>query len=538
MRKRVKVLGALVALGLVASACGGDDDESDAGADGSSPEGGGEEVCTEDRVGGSLTMAPLSLGTSLDPYGVGGGTAQTALEYIALYDSLLRYDEETGEFVGQLAEGIEPNEDASVWTLTLREGIEFGNGDPLDADAVKAATDRYLDPEGTSRMKATAQFVESVEVVDPLTVRYTLTNPWGFFPINLSAGGGTVGALGLIPNVALIEERGVDAFGQDSTGGGAGPYEIKEWSPPGRVVVEAKDDWWGGPVCIEELTFAPQAGGQAVLDAMRTGEVDMGYQYRDPVVAAEARDEFQHASSLYQAGTIFEFNMADPRLADLRTRQAMTWAIDPEVVDERAYGGMGLPWTGLVHPDADLLEGTEGPGSDPEAAEALVAELEAEGMDLSFELLTADPAATVEAALATEALLEAVGFDIEVRSVPTQQIISAVYTERDFELAFGGQVGSEATLFASLSRFNSVNPANPYGYADPDFDAALLELQAAQDPDELQAAIEQVQEVWNETLPAAVTFTDEANWLWRDGIEGLVFTRGVTPYFDTAYIED
>lgn len=540
MSHRLKVLAMLVALGLLASACGGDSDvgASDGSSDDTSAEDGGgeDDVCTEDRAGGSLTVSPLSLGQSLDPYGVGGASSQTALEFVMIYDSLLRFDEESGEFVPQLAESIEPNEDASVWTLKLREGIEFGNGDPFDAAAVVAATERYLDPEGTSRMKGVGTWVEAVEAVDPLTVRYTLTSPWGFFPIHLSAGGGTVGALGVIPNVKLIEERGEDAFGQDATGGGAGPYEVTEWSPPERVVVEAKDDWWGGPVCIEEITLTALTSGQARLDAMRTGEVDMAIQYRDPVVAAEAKDEFDHVVTYHQSGGMLEMNMTHPELGDVRTRRAIAAAVDPEVVNQRAYGGEGLAWSGVVHPDAQLLEGTEGPAFDPDAAEELVQELKDEGMDLSFELLVADQAANVEGALATEAMLEAVGFEIEVRTITTQQIISAVYSDRQFELAMGGQVGSEATLYASLTRFLSTYAANPYGYAEPDMDAALGELQAAQGSDELQAAIEQVQEVWNDTIPAVVYMTDEGAWLWSGDVRGMQFTRGVTPYFDTAYI--
>lgn len=539
---RPKILAVVVALGLLVSACGDDESSEGTSQTGSkstttSTDGGADDVCTEDRVGGSLTMSPLAISQSLDPFGVGGGSAQTALEYVAMYDTLLRFDEASGEFEGQLAESIEPNDDASEWTLTLREGAEFGNGDPFDAEAVKAATDRYLTEEG-SRMRSVAQFVKSVDVVDPLTVKYVLNQPWGFFPIHLSAGGGTVGALGMIPNVKLIQERGVDAFGQDNSGGGAGPYEVKEWTPPERVVLEAKDDWWGGPVCIEELSFTPLPSGQARFDSLQTGEIDMGIFYRDPVVANEAKGEYPHETSLYQSGQMLEFNLARTELADIRVRQAMAAAIDPGIVNDRAFGGEGLPWSGLVHPESDLLEGTDGPAYDPEEAKALVKELKGEGMKLSFELLAGNPAANQEAALAVEALLEAAGFQIDVRIVGTSEVIAAVYSDRNFDLALGGQVGSEATLFASLARFNSQNPANPYGFAEPEFDAALNDLQAARGADELQAAIETVQKAWNEYLPAHVIFTDEANWVYREGIKGLKFTRGVTPIFNTAYIED
>jgi peptide/nickel transport system substrate-binding protein len=434
-----------------------------------------------------------------------------------------------------MAERIEPNVDASVWTMTLREGVEFGNGDPFDAAAVKAATDRYLTDEA-SRARSVAQHIASVEVVDPLTVKYNLTAPYGYFPIYLAGGGGG-GAMGFIPNVKLIEERGADAFGQDSTGGGAGPYEVKIWAPPERVVLEAKEDWWGGPVCVQELTFVALPGGQARLDALRLGELDMAVLYRDAVESEAGRAEFESVSAFHHSGNMIEFSQGDERLADIRVRRAIAASMDLDVINERAFGGLALAWSGLIHPDSKLMPGgTEGPAYDPELAQALVDELEAEGMDLTFEVLAADQPANVESALAAEALMEAVGFTIETVAVPQPQLIAAL-VEGDFQIAFGGQQGDETTMYLSLARFGS-NPPNRYSFADPAFDEALIKLQAAEGDDELRVALEEIQAVWNETLPALAIFTDRQDWLWRDGVKGLQFTRGVHPLFDEIYVEE
>jgi peptide/nickel transport system substrate-binding protein len=544
--KHSKVLAILMSFGLVVGACGGDGDD-DVGssdttqaADGTSTtgDGGDGEICTEDKVGGALTLSTLSNSPSLDVYTVGGGTSQGSLELLALYDTLLRFDEATGEFVGQLAESIEPNDDASEWTLKLREGVEFGNGDPLDAAAVKASIDRHLDPEGSSRMKSVRGALASVEVVDPLTVKFILTQPWGFFPIHLSAGGGTVGALGMIQNVKLIEERGADAFGQDSTGGGAGPYELKSWAPPEEAVLEAKSDWWGGPVCIQELRFAAMNSGQARLDGLRTGEIDMALEYRDPVVAAEAKEEFDFVRTIHQAGQTLEFNFTDPELSDVRTRRALALAIDPEVINDRAFGGEALVGKGLVSDASTLLKATEGIEYDAAAAKALVEELKAEGMSLEFELLNSDQAANVEAGLALKAMLDAAGFTINIRNVPTAQIISSVFADRNFQMVYFGNVGPEVTLYASLYKMDGRNPANAYGLKDGSYDAALDALRVAVGADALQEAADNMQEVLNELVPFVVLSADEGIWLRRDGIHGVQYTRGITPLFDKAFIKE
>lgn len=538
MRTRLKVLGVVCALGAAAVGCGSGDD--DAGAEDPETESSGpyDEVCTDERVGGRVTVAAASLGVSLDPYTSSGGAAASVLETLPIYDSLLRYDSANDEFVGQLAESIESNDDASEWTLRLRDGVEFGNGDPFDAEAVKASVERHIAPESESRLGAAGALIEGIEVVDPLTVRFVLTEPWGYFPLHLSAGGGSTGALGMIQNVAVVDEIGADAFGQDPQGGGAGPYEVKEWSPPERVVLEAKDDWWGGTVCIEELEFIDLADGTDRLDAMETGELDVAVLNRDPVVGEEAAELFPSVQTINLAGTQLEINHAHPELGDPRVRQAIALAIDPTVVDDRATGGAGIPWSGLVTPGADLLEPTDGIEFDPDAARDLVEELKSEGMELSFELIYGPHPAIVESGLALEALLEAVGFEISTSTVETNPLQVRVYRERDFELVIGGQLAlGEASLYPSLYRFDGENPANPYGLASPELDGALETLKKAGSTQELQDAMDALQEVWNEVIPAVVIGSESHGTYWNERVHGLYFTRGVTPYFDKAFVD-
>src|SRR5690606_33417051 len=151
-------------------------------------------------------------------------SAQTGSEGIPFYSMLAYYDVANQEAVPLLAESIEPNDDASEWTITLREGAEFGNGDPLDAAALVAHFDRHLGPESTSRVRANAiQVMQSWAATDDRTVTVTLNYSYPRFPTLLSA------EIGMVQNVALIEERG-ESFGSNPAGAGAGPYEIVEYS--------------------------------------------------------------------------------------------------------------------------------------------------------------------------------------------------------------------------------------------------------------------------------------------------------------------
>jgi peptide/nickel transport system substrate-binding protein len=136
----VRVAALLATAALVGAACGDDDDTTAPPGNG-----GADEVCTAERAGGTVTVGTYSEATGLDPAaGSGLGTGKVgATEGSAIYDVLMIYDSETGEYRPHLAESFTANDDNTVWTLRLRPGITFDNGDPLDAEAVRTSIRRH-----------------------------------------------------------------------------------------------------------------------------------------------------------------------------------------------------------------------------------------------------------------------------------------------------------------------------------------------------------------------------------------------------------
>ncbi len=110
--------------------------------------------------------------------------------------------------------------------------------------------------------------------------------------------------------------------------------------------------------------------------------------------------------------------------------------------------------------------------------------------------------------------------------------------EGNYELACFGQTPSEASFWSGLRGWDSTNPRNLSGYSDPNMDTALAELSKAVTVDEVQAGVEGVQAVWNESVPAAAYAAFEHVLVWNDNVHGLTFddTITVTPYFNTAYV--
>jgi peptide/nickel transport system substrate-binding protein len=498
-------------------------------------------VCTEDKVGGELSFGEPGNAASLDPYDAAGGSFTTGMEIAAIYSALLRYNPDAGEFEGRVAESIESNDDATVWTLKLRPDVTFGNGDKLDAQMVKASMDNILAPDSTSRLRINATYIKSIDVVDPLTVQFTLTGPWGRFPSLLTQNGG----LGAVRNMNLVNQMGREAFAQNPTGGGVGPYEIDSYAPPESIKFKAKTDWWGGPVCIESLTFTVLPGAPATLDAFKNGELGFATMIRDPATIQEAEKVAPNSVRQFEnSGFMLLMNSgvagSTPPTTDVRVRRAIAAALDPEVINQRAFGGVGVASSGIVNSPTSALDPTEGPKYDPDLAKQLVDEVKAEkGWDGSIRLIAAaNPQANAEAGITIKALLEAVGFKVDLdATLPIAQLVSRYSVEKNYDLAVFGLVVDDPTMWNGLRQWASPNANNLTGYANPALDAGLDELKGAQTLEEQNVALAKIQQVWNDDAPSVPFGASPSIAMWQDDVKGVRFDSRLNPILDGMYLQ-
>jgi peptide/nickel transport system substrate-binding protein len=526
MRGWPRPMAGLAAVLLIAAGCGGGGDESDGTAGDDSGE-----TCSEDRKGGEVTVgAGSGLATGLDPTVALGTGCCGAIELTAVYDTLMRYNPETGEVEPYLAEGLEPNEDLTQWTLQLPSGVEFGNGDSLTADAVRFSVERLA--AATVAPSGMAQEVESMDVVDEHTIVFELRQPWGTFPYFLAAEGG------MIVNPRVVEERG-EGFANDPAGAGVGPYEVERFAPGEEIVLRSKEEYWGGPVCIETLRFVWVPGGEATYEAFEAGELDVMF-LTDARAIAEAVDADVAHRNVVNGGTGYLLNSgigSDPVLADPRVRLSIAHALDPAVIDERVFGGDGRPATGLVHPDQRIYPDLDGPEHDPDRARELLAEAEADGFDGNVRLTCGNTPSVVEQSITTEAMLESVGFTVERENLPEAEARQVTLFDGDYDMGCGSIATFDEGPVRGMNQFHSASVRNRTGYANPDMDAAIDTLYRARNEDEVTEAMGQIQEVWNEDPPWALIYA--AQWFvgWTDGVHGLVPSRDAVVMFHDAYLQ-
>ena len=187
MNRRLSLVATIAATVVLTAACASSN-ESNQPSDGETTalQGSGltdPDTCTEDKVGGSAEFGAYVDGPGLDP--VVPQSNQGGLQQAAIYGTLMRYDYDTAEYEPSVAESLEPNEDATQWTLKLRDDVTFGDGTALTADIVKAHIERFLLPENPSNFTAMIALIEKMDAVDDTTLVFDLSVPWGSFPLHL-----------------------------------------------------------------------------------------------------------------------------------------------------------------------------------------------------------------------------------------------------------------------------------------------------------------------------------------------------------------
>ena len=189
MNRTISAMALLAATTVVLTGCGGGSDAELSSTGAIAPD--QSERCTAERAGGTITAGDYAMLPSFAP-GQGMFGVRGAAQSAAVYDRLMVWNPETAEFEPKLAESLESNEDNTTWTLRLREGVTFSNGDPLTAEDVSFTIGLHQDPSTRSNAMTDAMQIEQVRVVGPRAVEFTLAEPWAGFPVLLAGVAGEV----------------------------------------------------------------------------------------------------------------------------------------------------------------------------------------------------------------------------------------------------------------------------------------------------------------------------------------------------------
>lgn len=328
---------------------------------------------------------------------------------INIFDGLL-FKEPDGTISAGLAASWELIDDLT-WEFDLRQGVTFHNGEPFNAEAVRFTIERILDPETESPISGGFRFIESVEVVDDYTIRFTMANPQPLAEAVLSE-------LLIVPP-AYFTEVGEDEFAQNPVG--TGPFRFVSWQPDVAVELVANEDYWRGTPAIPELTFRPVPEAITRFAALSSGEADLIVNV--PPSLLQQIDDLPQARLIDVASGRVIFiginTLEDTPLQDPRVRRALNYAVDVDAIIEGVLAGLGTPTTTVLTEIDFGYDASLSPhGYDPERAQELLTEAGyPEGFSLNFQTPDGRYLNDVQVAQAIAGQLEEIGLSVnfEVR---------------------------------------------------------------------------------------------------------------------------
>lgn len=415
-------------------------------------------------------LVPQDLPADWDPLRLNHGTlASQAMKGLAVYGALMMLDPESGEPIPYFAESVEST-DGLTWTIRLGEGLQFSDGTPYDADAVRFNIGRAQDPENRAWNAAEANEIAEMEVVDPLTLAVTLHEINTQWPKTLAI------RFPFIASPTALDDKG-EQFGEEPVG--AGPFVLKEWRRDDLARLTRNPNYFEPDrPYLDELTFRVVPDPGQAYETLATGSADV-YLSADEQLASEAEEAGLVVFHTPVNGSDnLTFNTERPPFDDVRLRRALAHAVDVSVVNDVWKSGFGEPaMTEFL--ETSPYHDSEGapPEHDLPAAQALIDEIREEsGSDIEFTILVNSARTRYAEVLQSQfSALDGVSVDIEV-----------VSADESFPRALAGEFQAwvstwvyrdpDPVLYNALKANSPLNLGN---YTSPDMESALAATRSA-----------------------------------------------------------
>ncbi|MDF1610413.1 ABC transporter substrate-binding protein [Hoeflea sp. YIM 152468] len=398
---------------------------------------------------------------NLDPTG-GAAAAIDEVVYANVFEGLTRFGAD-GSILPALAHSWEISEDGLTYTFKLHQGVKFHDGSDFDAEDVKFSLDRARADESTNAQKALFADIASVEVVDPATVKVTLSKPNGSFLFNMAWGDAVI----------VAPETAADNAAKPV---GTGPFVFAEWVKGDRVDLTRNPDYWGDAVKLDHVTFKFISDPTAAFAAMMAGDIDAYPAFPAPenLVQFEADSRFLVINGSSEGETILAMNNKKPPLDNILVRQAIAHAIDRQAIIDGAMFGYGTPiGTHFAPHNPAYVDLTAQSAHDPEQSRALLAE--AGVSDLTLSLKLPPPSYARRGGEIVAAQLREVGINVDITNVEWAQWLEDVFKAKNFDLTIVSHTEPmDIGIYARDDYY--------FQYGDPEFKAIMADLDKATDP--------------------------------------------------------
>ena len=453
-------------------------------------------------------------------------------------EPLVVFNEDVSAIEPGVAESFEITDDYIEFVLP--EGLQFPNGDPLDANAVKASFERYME---ISPYASDLDAVKDVEVVNDTTVRLNLSGPAPYMMTSIAS------IYSGIVDVKVADEVGAEEFNRSAMT--YGPYYVESWEQGSQITLKKNENFQtnnpaitnknGSEIETVIVRFIPDEFTR--VSELQSGEVDIAYDIPTSSLADLEADENVTMLRYLQPGVSYlRLNVDNAPTSDIKVRQALTKAINrDELVDNLdgvvtpAYTMISAAMTGYsADEDAKMAEELK---YDPDGAKALLAEagwtdsdgdgiVDKDGEALSFEMnIPSDRASLKDSGSVLQKQFAEIGVDAQIREAEADYN-KQLMKDNTFTMCAHTFVWADSDILMSV-----FSDMGGFAYNNDELNAVFEKARVINDPEERVKAYEEATEILQADYMGIPLFSDNYIIGTKSNVEGLIITNDGRSWF-------